>query len=94
MVKEGMRWRPVSSVGLPHRAREDDTYEGFFIPKDSTIWVAVWYSNLIINADTSGRSIMIPMFTQTPMNIDRNDMRITINSQAPTQEARIMKLEV
>jgi cytochrome P450 len=43
MVKEGMRWRPVSSVALPHRAREDDTYNGFFIPKDSTIWVAVWY---------------------------------------------------
>jgi cytochrome P450 len=43
MVKEGMRWRPVSSVALPHRAREDDTYDGMFIPKDSTVWVAVWY---------------------------------------------------
>jgi cytochrome P450 len=94
MVKEGMRWRPVSSVGLPHRAREDDTYEGFFIPKDSTIWVAVWFSISNINADASGRSTTIPMFTQIPMNIGRNDMRITRNSQAPTPEVRIMKPEV
>ena len=45
IVKEGMRWRPVASVGLPHRVREDDTYEGMFIPKDSTIWIAVWYTH-------------------------------------------------
>ena len=42
IVKEGMRWRPVSSVALPHKLREDDTYEGYFLPKGSTVWVAVW----------------------------------------------------
>jgi hypothetical protein len=28
IVKERMRWRPVSSVA-PHKLREDDTYEGY-----------------------------------------------------------------
>ncbi|KAF2774012.1 putative cytochrome P450 oxidoreductase [Teratosphaeria nubilosa] len=42
IVKEGMRWRPVAVTGLPHRVREDDWYEGMLIPKDSTLFVAVW----------------------------------------------------
>ncbi|KAL2847563.1 cytochrome P450 [Aspergillus pseudoustus] len=42
IVKEGMRWRPVAVTGLPHRVREDDWYEGMFIPKDSTLFVATW----------------------------------------------------
>ncbi|KAJ5797968.1 uncharacterized protein N7503_007264 [Penicillium pulvis] len=42
IVKEGMRWRPVAVTGLPHRVREDDWYEGMFIPKDSTLFIATW----------------------------------------------------
>ncbi|KAK7206979.1 putative cytochrome P450 oxidoreductase [Myxozyma melibiosi] len=42
VIKEGLRWRPVAVTGLPHRVRQDDNYNGFFIPKDSTIFLAVW----------------------------------------------------
>ncbi|KAL1969798.1 hypothetical protein VTN77DRAFT_7307 [Rasamsonia byssochlamydoides] len=42
IVKEGMRWRPVGPLGLPHRVRQDDYYEGQLIPKDSTIFIPVW----------------------------------------------------
>ncbi|TVY93076.1 Cytochrome P450 monooxygenase [Lachnellula willkommii] len=45
IVKEGLRWRPVTSVGFAHKIREDDTYEGMLIPKDSTVFVAVWALN-------------------------------------------------
>ncbi|KAF2807406.1 putative cytochrome P450 oxidoreductase [Mytilinidion resinicola] len=45
MVKEGLRWRPVTSVGFPHKVREDDTYEGMLIPKGSTVFVPVWALN-------------------------------------------------
>ncbi|KAK5189962.1 hypothetical protein LTR47_005961 [Exophiala xenobiotica] len=42
IVKEGMRWRPVAVTGLPHRAREDDIYEGMLIPKDTTLFLPTW----------------------------------------------------
>lgn len=42
IIKEGVRWRPVAVTGLPHRVREDDWYNGMFIPKDSTVFLAVW----------------------------------------------------
>ncbi|KAI9742375.1 MAG: hypothetical protein M1818_003908 [Claussenomyces sp. TS43310] len=45
IVKEGMRWRPVISSGLPHQNIEEDYYEGMLIPKGSTIFLPVWALN-------------------------------------------------
>lgn len=42
IIKEGMRWRPVAVTALPHRAREDDEYEGMFIPKGTTLFIPTW----------------------------------------------------
>ncbi|ESK94311.1 cytochrome p450 [Moniliophthora roreri MCA 2997] len=38
IVQETLRWYPVVSVGVPHRAMEDDMYKGFFIPRGSLIF--------------------------------------------------------
>jgi cytochrome P450 len=51
IVKEGMRWRPVISSGLPHQNKEDDYYEGMFIPKGSTIFIPIWALN---NLESNG----------------------------------------
>src|ERR1700737_1202996 len=38
VVKETFRWRPVAVLGgTPHANTEDDYYNGYFIPKGSTI---------------------------------------------------------
>ncbi|KAF4813759.1 Cytochrome P450 monooxygenase yanC [Colletotrichum siamense] len=42
IVKEGMRWRPVAVTALPHKTRQNDEYNGMFIPKDSTVFIATW----------------------------------------------------
>jgi len=42
IVKEGMRWRPTASAGLPHMVTQDDEYEGMLIPKGSMIFVGIW----------------------------------------------------
>ncbi|KAJ5910349.1 hypothetical protein N7504_004992 [Penicillium tannophilum] len=42
IIKEGLRWRPTARTGLPHRVTKDDEYEGYFIPKGSTIFMGVW----------------------------------------------------
>jgi hypothetical protein len=33
VIKEIMRWRPVTPSSIPHESIEDDVYEGYFIPK-------------------------------------------------------------
>ncbi|KAK5467893.1 hypothetical protein LTS15_000866 [Exophiala xenobiotica] len=42
IIKEALRWRPTSDLGIPHRLAKDDWYEGMFFPKDSTVWLAAW----------------------------------------------------
>ncbi|KAH6972758.1 putative cytochrome P450 oxidoreductase [Ilyonectria sp. MPI-CAGE-AT-0026] len=41
IVKEGLRWRSTSDLGLPHTVTRDDWYNGMLIPKGSTIFVGV-----------------------------------------------------
>ncbi|OKL57715.1 hypothetical protein UA08_06907 [Talaromyces atroroseus] len=43
MVKEVLRWHPVTPMGLPHMSTEDDICEGYFIPKGSYIMPNVWF---------------------------------------------------
>lgn len=43
VVKEAFRWRPVAVLGgTPHANTEDDYYNGYFIPKGSTILGLMW----------------------------------------------------
>ncbi|EXJ87561.1 hypothetical protein A1O3_04521 [Capronia epimyces CBS 606.96] len=42
IIKEGLRWRPTARTALPHRVTKDDYYNGYLIPKGSTIFIAVW----------------------------------------------------
>lgn len=42
-VKECLRWRPVAVLGFPHCLLEDVQYEGYLLPKGSTILLNIWY---------------------------------------------------
>lgn len=33
ILREVLRWKPVSPIGVPHRVIDDDIYKGFLIPK-------------------------------------------------------------
>ncbi|VDB83458.1 unnamed protein product [Peniophora sp. CBMAI 1063] len=45
IIKESIRWRPVTPLGVPHRSVEDDFYEGYFIPKGAVVFANVWEMN-------------------------------------------------
>ena len=45
MVKELLRWRPLSPIMAPHQATEDDWYEGMFIPKGTIFLANAWHMN-------------------------------------------------
>ncbi|OCT50828.1 cytochrome P450 [Cladophialophora carrionii] len=36
-IKECIRWRPPVPLGVPRLVQEDDTYEGYFIPKGAVV---------------------------------------------------------
>ncbi|KAH7928072.1 cytochrome P450 [Leucogyrophana mollusca] len=42
ILRETLRWQPVAPLGVAHSASGDDVYEGYFIPRGSTIIANVW----------------------------------------------------
>ncbi|TFK21782.1 cytochrome P450 [Coprinopsis marcescibilis] len=42
VLKESMRWRPTSGLGLPHMCVEDDIYKGYLIPKGALVMANQW----------------------------------------------------
>ena len=42
IVKEVMRWRPVITLGIPHANTAADSYDGYYIPKDSIVYGNIW----------------------------------------------------
>ncbi|KAI0184172.1 cytochrome P450 [Xylaria flabelliformis] len=41
-ILETLRWRPSFPSGIPHATTQDDTYEGFFIPANTTVILDIW----------------------------------------------------
>ncbi|CCM05680.1 uncharacterized protein FIBRA_07911 [Fibroporia radiculosa] len=37
VVREVQRWAPIAPTGVSHRVTEYDVYEGYFIPKGTTV---------------------------------------------------------
>ncbi|KAF8799116.1 cytochrome P450 [Phlegmacium glaucopus] len=42
VIKEVLRWQPVTPLGLPHCTTEDDVYEGYHIPNGSIVIFNSW----------------------------------------------------
>ncbi|KAF7348418.1 Cytochrome P450 [Mycena sanguinolenta] len=42
VVREVFRWRPIVPLAFAHVTSEDDIYEGYFIPKGTTVLPNVW----------------------------------------------------
>ncbi|KAG9011259.1 hypothetical protein FRB94_003267 [Tulasnella sp. JGI-2019a] len=42
IVNEVHRWRPLAPLAIPHSNTHDETYKGYLIPKDTTIFVNFW----------------------------------------------------
>lgn len=42
VMKEVLRFAPVGNLALPHKVIQDDEYNGYRIPKDTTVVANVW----------------------------------------------------
>ncbi|KZO99716.1 cytochrome P450 [Calocera viscosa TUFC12733] len=43
VVQETLRWQPVATLGLPHVLQNDEEFEGYFLPKGTTVLANVIY---------------------------------------------------
>lgn len=43
MIREAFRWRTVAPVAIPHAVVQDDFYDGYFIPKGTTVFALSHY---------------------------------------------------
>ncbi|KAG2368707.1 cytochrome P450 [Suillus spraguei] len=42
ILRETFRWYPILPLGVPHATSSDDTYDGYFIPKGTTVICNIW----------------------------------------------------
>ncbi len=42
VVKEVLRWRPVTAGGVPHQLVKDDVYERYFFPAGTVVHTNQW----------------------------------------------------
>ncbi|CAI7648233.1 unnamed protein product [Penicillium palitans] len=42
LVKEVLRWHPVVPMSVTHTSTQDDTCEGYFVPKGSSVLANIW----------------------------------------------------
>lgn len=42
ILRETFRWQPILPLGVPHATSSNDTYEGHFIPKGTTVLCNTW----------------------------------------------------
>ena len=45
IIREVLRWRPAFPIGVSHTTKEDDWYEGMFIPKGAICIPNIWHCN-------------------------------------------------
>lgn len=42
IIKESVRWRPVTPLGFPHALAKDDIVDGYSLPKGSAVFLNIW----------------------------------------------------
>lgn len=47
VVKESLRWHPVTPFGVPHQLIKDDVYKGYTLPKGTIIIPNTWYVDML-----------------------------------------------
>lgn len=44
VISEVLRWAPPGPLA-PHSSSKDNIFEGYYIPKDSTVFANIWYAD-------------------------------------------------
>lgn len=64
-LTQSCRWRPVAPTGFPHALTQDDTYNGYFIPKGATVYANVQYVSPCEASLTAARTVVLRVLHYT-----------------------------
>ncbi|KAG9048565.1 hypothetical protein FS837_012506 [Tulasnella sp. UAMH 9824] len=73
VVLESLRWNPPVPTGVPHSSREDDIYQGLFIPKGTTIIPNLWQISRDPNIYEDASTFNPDRFINNPKILDPRD---------------------
>ncbi|KAF9230135.1 cytochrome P450, partial [Melanogaster broomeanus] len=48
IMRETLRWNPVTPLSIPHAAVNDDIYDGYHIPKGATVMTNTWFDHAVL----------------------------------------------
>ncbi|KAF8971248.1 cytochrome P450 [Flammula alnicola] len=69
VLRELLRWQPISPIALPHRLTQDDVYNGYFIPAGTVViansWAVSRDPNLYENPENFNPDRFLPIFDET-----------------------------
>ncbi|KAJ7177827.1 cytochrome P450 oxidoreductase [Mycena filopes] len=72
LMKEVLRWHPVGRLCIPHRALEDDIYNGYLIPKGSIILPHMWHMSRDTTYYTDPEDFRPERYLQEEPELDPN----------------------
>ncbi|KAG7085519.1 hypothetical protein E1B28_003079 [Marasmius oreades] len=73
VASEALRWHSVTPTAVPHRAAEDNVFEGYFIPKGTLIMANVWQMAHDPNEYKDPHSFKPERFIATPDHTPEKD---------------------
>ena len=81
LVKEVYRFGQIGPQGVPHRARSDDVFEEFLIPKGSIVIANIWWTSIRFLAfdvthDLVGIWQETPVYIRTPAYSSHHDFLV------------------
>jgi len=83
LIQEVFRFRSLGPVGLPHSTTTDVTIDGFFIPKNTTIFMNIWgishNEEFYENAEAFDPSRFMSSTFGTRPGVDVSDFRLDLD---------------
>ncbi|KAL0937773.1 Fumitremorgin C synthase 4 [Colletotrichum truncatum] len=73
---ETLRWRPGFPLAIPHATTQDDVYQGYNIPANTTILMNIWAISHDPDEYEDPDSFQPERFLENPWGIRRNDEKL------------------
>ncbi|KIO27629.1 hypothetical protein M407DRAFT_23194 [Tulasnella calospora MUT 4182] len=93
VVLETLRWSPVVSIGVPRVSRKDDLYDGYFIPKGTTVIANAWGFSRNLKYYTNPSTFDPERFLKQPPELDPREFTFGYGRRlCPGQDLALQKV--
>ncbi|WCJ31801.1 Cytochrome P450 71AU50 [Euphorbia peplus] len=76
VIKESFRLHPIAPLLIPHKSTQDTIVDGFFIPKNSNIFINVWAIGRDTNAWSDAEKFLPERFVESKIDYRGRDFEL------------------